>query len=487
MRNVLRIAIVIFYVLFLSTSLCSGITVFMSDDFSQTQGVGQDNLAPNSEVTLEIDNGNNNSVDYQMIIFTDAKGVAYFPSQGLFSVTQGDLVKVYDDGTVRTHIVDFLKITDVDLLNDTFFGLSESGTEVIVVILDGPTVSVVTAPDNSWSVDLSNEYDLRRCTPGFIQTVDENGDHTQINLPPSSLYGCPGLTLFMNADFTQTESVAGYNWVPGSAITLEIDNGNDNSVDYQKILISDSNGQFWLPANGDFSVQENDMITMYDDQSEQTIKTHIVDFLKITDIDTSADTLNGQAREGKEMSAMVFDPEFPAGPTLQAITDDNGVWIADFSSEIDIVSGSAGFVYIQDNDNDKTQINWQAQENIVQMMIDIKPGSDPNCFNVNGHGVIPVAILGSAVFEVTNIDTSTLKLAGLDVRIKGNSNPQCSVEDVSGDFTNPAGAPDGYDDLVCHFVDDPSAWETDNGTATLTGELHDGTGIEGTDSICIVP
>jgi hypothetical protein len=126
----------------------------------------------------------------------------------------------------------------------------------------------------------------------------------------------------------------------------------------------------------------------------------------------------------------------------------------------------------------------------MQVEIDIKPGSYPNCFNVNGHGVIPVAILGGADFDVTQIDVSTLSLAGLSVRAKGTSNLQCSVEDVSGDFTYPEGAPDGYDDLVCQFVDDAEAWNPDDGTAMLSGNLkadYGGTYFEGSDEICLRP
>lgn len=123
----------------------------------------------------------------------------------------------------------------------------------------------------------------------------------------------------------------------------------------------------------------------------------------------------------------------------------------------------------------------------IEVTIDIKPGSYPNCFNINGKGVIPVAILGSADFDVTQIDVSSLEFAGLEVRIKGNETPQCSYEDVSGDFTSPEGAPDGYQDMVCQFVDNPDTWLPNVGTATLTGNLSDGTPIIGTDSICIVP
>lgn len=113
---------------------------------------------------------------------------------------------------------------------------------------------------------------------------------------------------------------------------------------------------------------------------------------------------------------------------------------------------------------------------IIEVDLDIKPNSFPNCFNVNGHGVIPVAILGSADFDVTVVDIASLSFAGLEVRVRGNGNPQCSIEDISGD---------GYDDLVCQFVDDPDYWKPTDGTAEITGVTIDGIPIKGTDSICV--
>jgi len=122
----------------------------------------------------------------------------------------------------------------------------------------------------------------------------------------------------------------------------------------------------------------------------------------------------------------------------------------------------------------------------LPVAIDIKPGSFPNAINKNGKGVIPVAILGSESFDVTQVVVSTLSFAGMTVRVKGNDQPQCSIDDVSGDFSTPEGAPDGYDDLVCQFVDDTSSWTVGDGEATLTGELLDGTPFEGIDSIKVV-
>ena len=104
----------------------------------------------------------------------------------------------------------------------------------------------------------------------------------------------------------------------------------------------------------------------------------------------------------------------------------------------------------------------------ILVSIDVKPGSDPNSFNINGHGVIPVAILGSADFDVTNIDTSTFSFAGLSVRVRGNKGPKWHFDEVNGDL---------YTDLVCQFEDDPSNWNAGNDTADLTGNLFDGTPI----------
>ena len=117
----------------------------------------------------------------------------------------------------------------------------------------------------------------------------------------------------------------------------------------------------------------------------------------------------------------------------------------------------------------------------VDVNIDIKPGSDPNCFNINGHGVVPVAILGSSTFDVNDIDIYSLSFAGLEVRVRGNKGPLCSFEYVNDDE---------FLDLVCHFEDNADYWSPGNGVADLTGVLLDGTidGTEfkGTDSICVV-
>jgi len=111
-----------------------------------------------------------------------------------------------------------------------------------------------------------------------------------------------------------------------------------------------------------------------------------------------------------------------------------------------------------------------------QVDIDIKPGGEPNCFNNDVHGVIPVAILGSASFDATQVDPLTLSLDGQSVKTKRNGTPQANIENVNGD---------GFNDLVVKIIDIDGTYAVGTGTGTLTGQLFDGTPFEGSDSICI--
>jgi hypothetical protein len=93
--------------------------------------------------------------------------------------------------------------------------------------------------------------------------------------------------------------------------------------------------------------------------------------------------------------------------------------------------------------------------------------------------VIPVAILGTADFDVTQIEPGTVSLAGLEIRAAGKSNKLLAhIEDVNID---------GFDDLVVQIEDQDGAFSEGTTIATITGNLYDGTAFEGCDEICIVP
>ena len=114
---------------------------------------------------------------------------------------------------------------------------------------------------------------------------------------------------------------------------------------------------------------------------------------------------------------------------------------------------------------------------VLEVEIDIKPGSFPNSINPNAGGVIPVAILTTDIFDASTVNPETVALEGAGARGKGKSGKYGSMEDVDDD---------GDLDLVVQVVNDID-WDTDATEATLTGFTLDGIPIEGIDSVNIVP
>lgn len=82
--------------------------------------------------------------------------------------------------------------------------------------------------------------------------------------------------------------------------------------------------------------------------------------------------------------------------------------------------------------------------NPISVGIDIKPGSDPSSYGANSKGNIPVALLGSATFDVSQVDDSTVRFGdapsplGDAAEAHGKGHP----ENVNGD---------AFGDKVYHF------------------------------------
>ena len=159
----------------------------------------------------------------------------------------------------------------------------------------------------------------------------------------------------------------------------------------------------------------------------------------------------------------------------------SGVFV--LSGDSNVFSDKSGGGYVnQDNGVLVANICDQASF-VIQLLgidIDIKPGSDPNCFNNDGNGVIPIAILGTAEFDVTQIDDPTVTLQGMAIKAVGKKGRLLShKEDINGD---------GFDDLVVQIDDTVGIFSPADTASTLSGSLKPefgGIPFEGTDSICI--
>jgi hypothetical protein len=111
----------------------------------------------------------------------------------------------------------------------------------------------------------------------------------------------------------------------------------------------------------------------------------------------------------------------------------------------------------------------------VVVAIDIRPGSERNAVQPASLGVIPVALLGSDVLDVVDVNAATLVFgpAGAAPAHKVGGH----LEDVNGD---------GFTDLLSHFRAADSRITADDDEACMTGEMLDGTPIEGCDAILAI-
>jgi probable HAF family extracellular repeat protein len=106
--------------------------------------------------------------------------------------------------------------------------------------------------------------------------------------------------------------------------------------------------------------------------------------------------------------------------------------------------------------------------------MEIKPGSaQPVPIQPNSHGVIPVAILGSADFAVSNVDLTTVRFGPGGAENVGT--PQ--YRDINDD---------GFPDVVLQFRAEASGFQCGNTTATLSLETFAGQRFSGQESIATV-
>jgi hypothetical protein len=150
------------------------------------------------------------------------------------------------------------------------------------------------------------------------------------------------------------------------------------------------------------------------------------------------------------------------------------------TADIEVVDG---LVYMADQWNGLRIIDFGPEyAGTLEIDLDIKPGSDSNPINPANKGVLPVAILGSASFDVAGVDAKTLAL-GPDGSAPAHdlSDPAefaDHLEDVDGD---------GFTDLMVHFRTEEAGIVFGDMEACVTGETMDSTPFEGCEAIRTVP
>ena len=135
--------------------------------------------------------------------------------------------------------------------------------------------------------------------------------------------------------------------------------------------------------------------------------------------------------------------------------------------------------------------------NAIPVIVDILPGLRPNHLRIESSLTIPVAILGTMDFDVTNIDPATVRLArdgeagGCEPAGWAYADVGSPVIGASPDCNSPRG--DGLDDLKLDFsIPDLAvklglgAYIGETVSLVLSAKLVTGQGIEGADSAVVI-
>jgi uncharacterized delta-60 repeat protein len=179
---------------------------------------------------------------------------------------------------------------------------------------------------------------------------------------------------------------------------------------------------------------------------------------------------------------------------LKYDTDGNQCWVIYYHGPDDnedyaedIAVDSSGNVYVTGASFTGTHhdfLTMKYSNPLISLTIDIKPDGYPNSINLGDHGLLPVAILGSVDFDVTEIDPVTIEIGGITMAERGSAKaPKLafSFEDVNSD---------GYMDMMTFFEVQSLVIEgilnQNSAELIVTANLADGTAIEGTDSVNIV-
>lgn len=115
---------------------------------------------------------------------------------------------------------------------------------------------------------------------------------------------------------------------------------------------------------------------------------------------------------------------------------------------------------------------------ILNVSIDIHPGSTPNPVNPGSKGKIPVAILSTADFRAAEVVDRASVTFGRTGDEKSQADSGCKPEDVNGD---------GLLDLVGHFETNLTGFLPGDVRGWLKGKTKKGQLFIGSDSVIIVP
>jgi hypothetical protein len=190
---------------------------------------------------------------------------------------------------------------------------------------------------------------------------------------------------------------------------------------------------------------------------------------------------------GFRLVALPYGDQIYADPQLPPSTAQFQSWVINATNNVYPILWCGGIgVWNYSHIDQMTVTN-------LQISIDIKPGTCPNPLNVKSKGMLPVAVLGTENFDVTQLDPATIRLGGVAPLRWAYVDVATPFEDdkVDCEGCNEL-CGDGNMDLVLNFDTQEVVAALGNvedgecATLELTAELLDGTSIAAEDVVRIL-
>ncbi|MBS4020834.1 MAG: dockerin type I repeat-containing protein [Dethiobacter sp.] len=286
-----------------------------------------------------------------------------------FDIQAGAVVTVETGQLVKSHEVSPLQVMVVDAAADTVSGEAEPGTQVRVGIHDAEQFRFAQADGSGhWTADFSvsvgpepwqQAYNIEPGIDGYARQRDNDGDATHIHWQ--------AINPVFRVD-PQEGNIWGHQWPSGVELTVTV---RDSGVTvFEETTYADPWGDFNAHTGGGV-IQTGYLVTVSDGE---TVKSHYVTAVRITDVNAADSTVYGTAAPNSEVRVDIYAPD---GTSRSVQADGSGNWIADFSlpgSEpweviYPFVPGTEGAVWQGDDDGDETRIHWR----VINPVFNVNP------------------------------------------------------------------------------------------------------------------
>ena len=284
-------------------------------------------------LTLEVDRGNNGSIEY-----TDSHAApsAFFVDP---KVESNDLIRVSgDDGTgtvvSKELIVERLRVDHVDPATDVVQGFAPVDRTVEVITNQGPgevTITTTADANGRFSVDFTGLFDIQPWGSNLAPSDSASARIVEGDAPDGDTMSdswiavSPNIQVQANDGGMYPSSVGTHPWREGTELLIEVDHGNNGSVEQSQTLTWPN----WFGV--DTKLEVGDLVRV---SGAGWVKEIIVEKLLVDYVNPDSNVVAGFAPAGRDVQLIVG--EGAGQQQLTATANGSGRFSADFTPVFDI-------------------------------------------------------------------------------------------------------------------------------------------------------